>query len=110
TLPHTGDYVVEARAYSQSTGSYTIEIKEIQPDAPPRSIAFGDTVEGEIAENDSTDAGGRTFDAYRFSARAGQRVRAIMRSGDFDSLLQLSRADGDFDVIAADDDGLGEGL
>jgi hypothetical protein len=110
TLPRTGSYVVEARAYSDGTGPYTLEIKEIQPDAPPQVIAFGATVEGEIGENDSTDSGGRTFDAYRFSATAGQRVRTIMRSGDFDSLLQLSRAEGDFEVIASDDDGLGEGL
>jgi len=110
TLPRTGSYVVEARAYSDGTGPYTLEIKEIQPDAPPRAIAFGATVEGEIGENDSTDTGGRSFDAYRFSATAGQRVRAIMRSGDFDSLLQLSRAEGDFEAIASDDDGLGEGL
>lgn len=110
TLPHTGDYVIEARGYADSTGAYTLEIKEVQPDAPPQVIAFGATVEGEIGENDSTEASGRTFDAYRFTARAGQRVRAIMRSGDFDSLLQLSRADGDFSAIASDDDGLGEGL
>jgi hypothetical protein len=110
TLPRTGSYVIEARAYSDGTGPYTLEIKEIQPDAPPRAIAFGATVEGEIGENDSTDTGGRTFDAYRFSATAGQRVRAIMRSGDFDSLLQLAAAEGDFEPIASDDDGLGEGL
>lgn len=110
TLPQTGDYVIEARGYADATGGYILEIKEIQPDAPPRPIAFGATVEGEIGENDSTDAGGRTFDAYRFTAREGQRVRAIMRSGDFDALLQLSRADGDFSAIASDDDGLGEGL
>lgn len=110
TLPRTGSYVIEARAYSDGTGPYTIEIKEVQPDAPPQVIAFGATVEGEIGENDSTDTGGRSFDAYRFSATAGQRVRAIMRSGDFDSLLQLSSAEGDFEAIASDDDGLGEGL
>lgn len=110
TLPRTGSYVIEARAYSDGTGPYTLEIKEVQPDAPPQVIAFGATVEGEIGENDSTDTGGRSFDAYRFSATAGQRVRAIMRSGDFDSLLQLSSAEGDFEAIASDDDGLGEGL
>lgn len=110
TLPHTGDYVIEARAYAEGTGSYTLEITEVQPDAPPQDIAYGATVEGEIGENDSTDSGGRTFDAYRFTAQAGQRVRAIMRSGDFDSLLQLGAATGDFEAIATDDDGLGEGL
>lgn len=110
TLPQTGDYVIEARGYADSTGGYTLEIKEVQPDAPPQVIAFGATVEGEIGENDSTDAGGRTFDAYRFTAHAGQRVRAVMRSGDFDALLQLSNAAGDFEAIASDDDGLGEGL
>jgi len=110
TLPQTGDYVIEARGYADATGGYTLEIKEVQPDSPPRTIAFGATLEGEIGENDSTDTGGRSFDAYRFSATAGQRVRAIMRSGDFDSLLQLSSAEGDFEAIASDDDGLGEGL
>lgn len=110
TLPQTGDYVIEARAYSDGTGAYTLEIKEVQPDVPPRAIAFGAAVEGEIDDNDSVDSSGRSFDAYRFTATAGQRVRAVMRSGDFDSLLQLGDADGDFEALASDDDGLGEGL
>ena len=36
-------------------------------------------------------------------------MRAIMRSGDFDTYLQIGAAEGDFSPLAQDDDGLGEG-
>jgi hypothetical protein len=36
-------------------------------------------------------------------------VQAIMRSGDFDTYLQIGRAGAEFEALASDDDGLGEG-
>ena len=109
TLPRTGSYIVEARAFSEGTGDYSLSVTEVEPDRAPEPIAFGASLQGEIGECDPRDGEDRGFDAFTFSGEEGQRVRAIMRSGDFDTYLQVGRADGEFSALANDDDGLMEG-
>ena len=109
TLAATGSYIVEARAFSEDTGNYALTITEIEPEKAPEALAFGATVQGEIAEADSTDSEDRGFDAYAFTGTDGQRIQAIMRSGDFDTYVQIGRAGAEFEALASDDDGLGEG-
>jgi hypothetical protein len=109
TIPETGSYVIQARGFSEATGDYTLKLSQIEPDRPPQAIAFGATVQGEIADTDNEDGDGRHFEAYSFAATEGQRIRAIMRSGDFDTYLQIGNAEGDFSSLGSDDDGLGEG-
>lgn len=110
TLPRDGSYVFEARGFSSSaTGAYRVTVTEVEPDQPPQPLAFGATIQGEIKDTDSRDNDDRGFDAFVFEGREGQRVRAIMRSGDFDTYLQIGNAEGDFTALAMDDDGLGEG-
>jgi hypothetical protein len=109
TLPRTGAYIVEARAFSDETGGYELTISEIEPEKPPQVLAFGETQQGEIGEGDPTDGEDRGFDSYTLTGKAGQRIHGIMRSGDFDTLIQIGRPGGEFEVLAYDDDGLGEG-
>lgn len=109
TLPRTGDYFIEARAFSEATGSYSLSVSEVEPEKAPETLAFGSPIEGEIGETDSRDGDDRGFDAFAFSGVAGQRVQAIMRSGDFDTYLQVGRSGTEFEALASDDDGLGEG-
>jgi len=109
TLPRTGDYFIEARAFTESTGAYSLSVSEVEPEKAPEALAFSAPLQGEIAEADPTDSEDRSYDAFAFSGTAGQRVQAIMRSGDFDTYLQIGHAGPDFEPIASDDDGLGEG-
>ncbi|HYC67784.1 PPC domain-containing protein [Brevundimonas sp.] len=109
TLPRTGAYIIEARAFSEATGAYSLSIAEVEPDRAPEAIAFGATLQGEIGEGDPRDDDDRGYDAFAFSGREGQRIQAIMRSGDFDTFLQVGKADGEFSALASDDDGLMEG-
>jgi len=109
TLPRTGSYIIEARAFSDGTGAYSLSIVEVQPDRAPEPIAFGSTVQGEIGEGDPRDGDDRGYDAFTFSGVEGQRIQAVMRSGDFDTFLQIGKADGEFAALASDDDGLMEG-
>jgi hypothetical protein len=109
TLPRTGDYFIEARAFTEATGGYVLSLSEVEPEKAPDVLPFGSPIEGEISEADSTDSEDRAFDAFAFSGVAGQRVQAIMRSGDFDTYLQIGRAGPEFEALASDDDGLGEG-
>lgn len=110
TLAAAGDYVIEARAFGdEATGAYTLKVTETAPPPPPQPLAFGATVQGEITDADPKDDEGRGYDAFVFSGEAGRRVQIIMRSGDFDTFLQIGAAGDDFTAQASDDDGLREG-
>lgn len=111
TLPEDGAYVIEARDYGGGgEGAFSLSLSEIAPDPAPTPLAFGQTIEGEITSTDPRDDRGRNFDAYAISGLAGRRVQVILRSGDFDSFLEIGRVGETFEALASDDDGLGEGL
>jgi hypothetical protein len=110
TLAEAGTYTVQARALSEDgRGSYTLKIIEAAPVPEPTAIGFGQTVQGEIKADGARDDEGRSYVAYRFRGEEGSRIQAIVRSGDFDAFVQLGKADGNWEVLASDDDGLGEG-
>ena len=109
-LSETGTYLIEARAYADDLGAYVLELTETPPEPVPTPLAYGQTLEGEIAAADPRDERSRGFDAYILSGVQGRRVQIIMRSGDFDAYLQIGEAGEDFVALAEDDDGLGEGL
>ncbi len=109
TLSEDGEYLIEARAFSSGEGPYTLKIEEIAPPPPPAALAYGQAIEGELTTSAATDDDGRLYDAYVFSGNEGQRIQAIMRSGDFDAYLQLGQGADEFNEIASDDDGLGQG-
>ena len=109
TLPRTGAYLIEARAFAEATGAYTLALAEVEPERAPEPIAFGGSIQGEIGEGDPRDGDDRGYDAFVFPGVEGQRIQAIMRSGDFDTFLQLGRPGDSFTALASDDDGLMEG-
>ncbi|MDY6924375.1 MAG: PPC domain-containing protein [Pseudomonadota bacterium] len=109
TLPRTGAYVVEARAFSEGVGDYSLSISEVAPERAPDSLAFGASLQGEIDDDDPRDDDDRGYDAFTFQGVEGQRIQVIMRSGDFDTWLQIGKAEGEFTALASDDDGLMEG-
>jgi len=69
-------------------------------------IAFGANVRGTLAEGDARLSSGEYSDRYRFTARRGQRVRAEVTAGKFDTYLILRRPDGTQDD---NDDTVAEG-
>lgn len=110
TLDADGDYIIEARGFSDDAeGRYTLKLTETAAPPPPTPAVFGQSVEGEI--DDATPQGddGKRYHAYVFRGTKGQRVQAILRSGDFDAYLEIGKAGDAFDVLASDDDGLAEG-
>jgi hypothetical protein len=110
TLTETAEYTLEARAFSEDgLGAYTLTLIESAPDPDPTQLAYGQTIQGEIADTDPKDDDNRSFDAFRISGTEGNRIQVILRSGDFDTFLQIGSPDGDFFALASDDDGLGEG-
>lgn len=111
TLPTTGQYTIEVRAFggADEGGAYTLTLEEAPPLPAPTPLTFGETVQGEIVEADPRDDENRGFDAYSFTGVEGNRIQLTMRSGDFDTFLQIGSAEGEFYALASDDDGLGEG-
>lgn len=78
------------------------------------AIRIGAEVNGRLETGDSVApesdyADAHLYDEYRFTARAGQRLEIILRSDEFDPVLELY-AEGAAEPLAVDDDGLGEGL
>ena len=110
TLEDAGTYVIEARAFSDGVGAYTLSLTETAPPPPATPLAFDETVQGEITAEDAKADDGKAYDAYGFSGAAKQRVQIIVRSGDFDSYVEIGRPGEDWEALASDDDGLGEGL
>ena len=110
TLEAAGDYVIEARALSgDGEGRFVLKLTEVAPPPPPIVATFGQTVEGEITTEDPQADDGKYYDAYVFTGVEGQRIQAILRSGDFDAYLEVGSADGEYEALASDDDGLAEG-
>lgn len=109
-LPADGDYVIEARALrNEGTGAYALTLEAVAPETPPKSLAFNVLTQSEITDADAEDDEGRAYHTYGFAGAEGNRVQIVMRSGDFDTFLQVSSAAGQFSALASDDDGLGEG-
>jgi hypothetical protein len=110
TIPADGRYTLEVRAFSgNGEGPYTLTLEQTTPEPAPADLTFGTTLQGEIVEAAPRDGENRAFDAYRLNGEAGNRIQAIMRSGDFDTYLQIGAGGSEFSPLASDDDGLGEG-
>jgi len=110
TLNDDSEYTLEVRAFSEDgEGDYSISLTEAAPEPAPTPLAFGATVQGEIVDADPRDSENRGFDAYRVTGTAGNRIQVILRSGDFDTFVQIGNSEGEFYPFTSDDDGLGEG-
>ena len=110
TLTEDGLYTIEARGFSDDgRGDYSLTLTEAAPEPEPAPLSFGAIVQGEINDGDPRDDENRAFDAFRISGQEGQRIQVVMRSGDFDTYLRIGHADGEFQILGDDDDGLAEG-
>lgn len=110
TFPADDQFTLEVRGFTgNAEGAYTLTLEAAVPEPAPSDLAFGTTLQGEITDADPRDDENRGFDAYRFTGTAGNRVQVVLRSGDFDTYLQIGSPEGSFYAMASDDDGLGEG-
>jgi len=70
---------------------------------------MGHEVEGELTDDDARLKGNARFDGYSFTATEGQRLQITMTSSEFDAVLEVGKAEGTFEALASDDDGMGQG-
>ncbi len=115
TLPANGEYTIHATSYAAGeTGAYQLNIGPAQAttatDAlqggPGQTFAAGQTMNGELAQGDTTLQSGEFIDTYNFQGQAGQRVTIDMRSTAIDPYLILlapSGAQEDNDDVTPED-------
>jgi hypothetical protein len=125
TLLETGTFrVVAGSSGSGETGTYTIRVSD-RPGPPPshgcgevdpgaieslptegRALRMGSVVTGRLGLGSLTVQDGRPAEAWQLDGRAGDRVRVVLESEDFDSYLYL--AGPGLDGVRTDDDGAGD--
>jgi len=111
TLAVAGEYLVEVRAFADSgEGRYELTLGTVAAPPPPVDLVAGRNHSGALTNDSPEDAEGRAYQDFLVQLPAGRRFQAILRSGDFDSYLRISSAEGEFLPLAEDDDGLGEGF
>lgn len=104
-IPQQGTYVILATSSDFEpfgVGTYTLELKQ----SPLQAIAYGASVNGQIASTDIKTSFGINLDAYWFNGVQGDRVEITMRSTAIDSFLILYRNETDPE-LAFDDNGFG---
>ncbi len=103
-IPETREYVLFVTSSEDNPGGrggYTLRLigNSMQ------SIAYGATVNGQIAAGDLQTAAGDYLDAYWFAGAGGDRVQIKMTSASFDSFLILNKNNGS--AVAFDDNSAG---
>jgi hypothetical protein len=112
-FPADGAYRIAVTSFRPGeTGAYRLAASAPPPGAavtlpqPAQPIAIGASVDGRLEAGDGRLASGEYSDRYRFRARRGQRIRAEVSAGKFDTYLMLRRPDGTQDDN--DDSAVGE--
>jgi hypothetical protein len=109
TLPSDGEYELRASAFGEEEGgAYELELSPAMAPRPGR-VAIGETVQGELTDDDyEGDYGFEDHYVLRPGSR-GQTVTLFAESDEFDTYITLGTDDrGTFQEISSDDDG-GEG-
>jgi hypothetical protein len=116
TFPETGTFTVRARTFgADATGNYTIELSELAPPPPPpppTRIRPGRTADGTLTSDsptyspDSYGGQDRHYALYELRGQAGDTRTITLRSGDFDSFLEIGGSTPlGFAVVESNDDG-----
>jgi hypothetical protein len=113
-LPNDGAFHIHVRSAGQGeTGTYTVLVERVtdrEAAVPPMPISPGETLNERLWSTDSQEADGSYRDAWTFMGQVGETYVVTLRSGDFDTLLQVGRMSGDeWELLMTDDDGAGEG-
>ena len=109
-VQESGDYLVRVRPLSLTSDSamaYTLLVEPARetasvaaaPSTRParpetRPVRWGARLTGTLDETDAAAEDGSAYDAWTFSATAGQRIVITLRSDAFDSYLAVGREEG----------------
>jgi hypothetical protein len=104
-----GTYEIYAGAFADDAeGAYTLTVEELAPPVvrPTQPLRLGAQVSDDLRETDPQMVDGSHYRDWSYTARAGERVRIVMRSETFDTFLSIGRmVNGELQVISSNDDG-----
>ena len=108
-VPEAGTYQIRVGSIGVATGLYKLTV-EPGPEPPARAnrqpIEIGEEVEGRLDENDAVLDDESYHEFWTVQARAGDRLKIRMTSGEFDTFLAFGRLARDvFQEIVSNDDG-----
>lgn len=110
-LDGSGRGVVKVTSPSgNAAGSYRLRVGDPLPqrEIVVQTVPVGESIRGQLDENDPFDDEEARFDVFRIEGRPGQRVVARLQSEDFDPVLKWGLFEGErFQQEAYDDDGGG---
>jgi hypothetical protein len=107
----SGTYEIRANSLMEGeTGAYTVELEDLgegeQSDVAAMPIRSGQTVQGELTEDDAQAGDDSYYDLYVYQGRGGETVTITLSSSDFDTYLVVGRmVYGDFEQMESNDDG-----
>ncbi|HEX5871118.1 MAG TPA: PPC domain-containing protein [Longimicrobium sp.] len=118
-VAQAGEYLVRVRPYGalpDSAAPYTVLVEPAEVTAAvlavtrrtrpeTRPVRWGAEMAGTLDDADAAVEDGTPYDAWTFSATAGQRIIITLRSTDFDSYLAVGREeDGEWMELTSNDD------
>lgn len=111
-LPANGTYTAAVSAFGESRGGGRYTLALTASPAPPEvgriaRITVGQRLAGRLETGDPSRPEGGYQDLWEFDGRADQDVTIELRSGAFDTYVELRDPQGA--VLAENDDGLGDG-
>lgn len=112
-LPNNGTYTIVVSAYSENRtgGRYTLMLASTNTSVAAAGqtvrIGYGQRLAGRLESGDRPREAGGNEDWWEFDGRSGQDVTIELRSGAFDTFLEIRDPHGS--RLAENDDGLGEG-
>jgi hypothetical protein len=113
TPDEAGEYMVRAGSFAPGQyGAYalTVEASVASTEAVPRPLEIGEVHTAALSPESAVDAGqGYAFDVWTFQASAGQLLQVSMTSREFDTYLEVGRAQGGTFSEAASNDDRGDG-
>jgi hypothetical protein len=110
----SGTYEIRANSLMEGeTGAYTVELEDLGEgqhqtggDVALIPIRSGQSVQGELTDDDAKAADDSYYDLYVYQGRAGETITIDLGSPAFDTYLAVGRMEnGDFDELESNDDG-----
>jgi 3'-phosphoadenosine 5'-phosphosulfate sulfotransferase len=104
-LTDEGDYELRAAAFEEDQeGEYELRVVALSAPTPGR-IRAGETIQGELNENDH-EGGNGYEDHYVITGAPGSQITIFAESDELDTFLEFGPVrDGQVDPTASDDDG-----
>lgn len=105
-LSQSGEYQLRAAGFDEDeVGEYSLSVTAISGDAQAGRLRVGQTVQGELSDDDYEGANG-VEDHYVIEGAPGSQITVYAESDDFDTYLEFGTwAGGVLEPTARDDDG-----